>query len=91
VDFVHIDTALLTRLYALIAVEHRSRRAHLVGVSTYLHVQVPFGTRRVLVGGSTSTGVRVLEVFGVELVIGAVFCDVEQRLVDLLAQWRTGR
>ncbi|MGH3435448.1 MAG: hypothetical protein ACRDRN_03170 [Sciscionella sp.] len=31
-DFVHIDTTFLTRLYALIAVDHGSRRAHLVGV-----------------------------------------------------------
>ena len=35
VDFVSVDTVLLTRLYALIAVEHRSRRAYLVGVSTH--------------------------------------------------------
>ena len=31
VDFLHVDTVLLTRIYALIAVEHGSRRAHLVG------------------------------------------------------------
>jgi putative transposase len=35
VDFVHVDTVLLRRIYALIAVEHGSRRAHLVGVSAY--------------------------------------------------------
>ncbi len=35
VDFVHVDTVSLTRLYALIAVEHRSRRAYLVGVSAH--------------------------------------------------------
>jgi transposase InsO family protein len=33
VDFVHVDTIFLTRLYALIAVEHGSRRAHLLGVT----------------------------------------------------------
>jgi hypothetical protein len=31
VDFVHVDTVMLRRIYALIAVEHRSRRAHLLG------------------------------------------------------------
>ncbi|HEX8933959.1 MAG TPA: hypothetical protein VF788_07165 [Pseudonocardiaceae bacterium] len=34
-DFVQVDTVLLRRIYALIAVEHGSRRAHLVGVSAY--------------------------------------------------------
>jgi putative transposase len=31
VDFVHVDTVFLRRIYALIAVEHGSRRAHLPG------------------------------------------------------------
>src|SRR3954470_1593866 len=31
VDFVHVDTVVLRRIYALVAVEHRSRRAHLLG------------------------------------------------------------
>jgi putative transposase len=35
VDFVHVDTVFLTRIYALIAVAHGSRRAHLVGVSAH--------------------------------------------------------
>src|SRR5437660_1137347 len=35
VDFVHVDTVLLRRIYALIAVEHGSRRTFLVGVSAY--------------------------------------------------------
>jgi putative transposase len=35
VDFVHVDTVLLSRLYALIAVEHGSRWAHLLGVTAY--------------------------------------------------------
>jgi putative transposase len=35
VDFVHVDTVLLRRIYALIAVEHGSRRAFLVGVSAH--------------------------------------------------------
>jgi putative transposase len=32
---VHVDTVLLKRIYALIAVEHDSRRAHLIGVTTH--------------------------------------------------------
>jgi transposase InsO family protein len=35
VDFMHVDTVFLTRIYALIAVAHGSRRAHLIGVSAH--------------------------------------------------------
>jgi putative transposase len=35
VDFVAVDTVLLRRIYALIAVEHGSRRAHLLGVTAH--------------------------------------------------------
>jgi transposase InsO family protein len=35
VDFLHVDTVLLKRIYALIAVEHGCRRAHLIGVSAH--------------------------------------------------------
>jgi putative transposase len=35
VDFVHVDTVMLRRIYALIAVEHSSRRAHLLGVTAH--------------------------------------------------------
>jgi hypothetical protein len=31
VDFLHVDTVFLRWIYALIAVEHGSRRAHLIG------------------------------------------------------------
>ena len=34
-DFVHVDTVLLRRLYALIVIEHGSRRVHLVGITAY--------------------------------------------------------
>jgi hypothetical protein len=32
-SFVHVDTVLLKRIYALIVIEHGSRRVHLVGIS----------------------------------------------------------
>ncbi len=32
VDFVHVDTMLLTRLYVLVFIEHGTRRMHLAGV-----------------------------------------------------------
>jgi transposase InsO family protein len=33
VDFVHVDTALLRRIYALIVIEHGTRRVHLAGIT----------------------------------------------------------
>jgi hypothetical protein len=33
VDFVHVDTVLLRRVYALVVIEHGTRRAHLAGVT----------------------------------------------------------
>ncbi|WP_425569957.1 hypothetical protein, partial [Nonomuraea soli] len=33
VDFLHVDTINLKRIYALVLLEHRSRRAHLLGVT----------------------------------------------------------
>ena len=35
VDFLHVDTILLRRIYILIGIEHDSRRAHLLGVSAH--------------------------------------------------------
>jgi len=32
-DFVHVDTVLLRRLYALIIIEHGTRRVHLAGIT----------------------------------------------------------
>jgi len=33
VDFVHVDTLLLRRIYALIIIEHGTRRVHLAGIT----------------------------------------------------------
>jgi hypothetical protein len=33
VGFVHVDTVLLRRVYALIVIEHGSRRVHLAGIT----------------------------------------------------------
>jgi putative transposase len=35
VDFVHMDTVLLRRVYALIVIEHGTRRAHLAGITAH--------------------------------------------------------
>jgi hypothetical protein len=35
VDFLHVDTALLTRMYVLVFIEHGSRRMHLGGVTAH--------------------------------------------------------
>ncbi|MGH3599824.1 MAG: hypothetical protein ACRDQH_06035, partial [Pseudonocardiaceae bacterium] len=35
VDFMQVDTVVLRRIYALIAVEHRSRRVYLLGVTAH--------------------------------------------------------
>jgi putative transposase len=35
VDFVHVDTVLLRRIYALIVIEHGTRRAHLAGITAH--------------------------------------------------------
>jgi hypothetical protein len=32
-DYVHVDTVLLRRLYALVIIEHGTRRAHLAGIT----------------------------------------------------------
>jgi putative transposase len=34
-DFIHVDTLLLRRIYALIVIEHGTRRVHLAGITAY--------------------------------------------------------
>jgi putative transposase len=35
VDFAHVDTVFLRRLYILVVIEHRSRRVHLAGITSH--------------------------------------------------------
>ena len=62
VDFVHVDTVLLRRIYALIVIEHGTRRVHLAGITAN-----PDGSwttqaaRNVLMGlGQRATSVKFL-------------------------------
>jgi len=36
-DFVYVDTVLLRRIYALIVIEHGTRRVHLAGITANPH------------------------------------------------------
>jgi putative transposase len=62
VDFLHVDTINLKRIYALVMLEHGSRRAHLLGVTA--HPTGPWTTqaaRNVLMDTDTGTqGIRFL-------------------------------
>jgi transposase len=62
VDFAHVDTVNLTRLYALIMLEHGSRRAHLLGITA--NPTGPWTTqaaRNFLMNTDTGTDMRKLK------------------------------
>jgi putative transposase len=71
-DFVHVDTVLLRRLYALIVIEHGTRRVHLVGVTA--NPDGPWTTqaaRNFLMGlGQRATSVKI----GITVGRGASTC-----------------
>ena len=58
-DFFTVDTVLLKRLYVLFAIEHASRRAHLLGVSEHPGNAFVTQVARDLVGDLAETGYQV--------------------------------
>ena len=44
-DFLHLDTVSLKRLYALVFIEHGTRRLHLAGVTAHQPLSGPFSRR----------------------------------------------
>jgi hypothetical protein len=62
IDFVHVDTVLLRRIYALIVIEHGTRRAHLAGITAKPHgAWTTQAARNVLMDlGSRATLVKFL-------------------------------
>ncbi|MEV0830124.1 integrase core domain-containing protein [Nonomuraea rubra] len=60
VDFLHVDTVNLKRLYALVMIEHSSRRAHLLGVTA--HPTGPWTTQaaRNFLMGTDMTNIKFL-------------------------------
>jgi transposase InsO family protein len=62
VDFVHVDTVLLRRIYALIVIEHGTRRVHLAGITAHPDGSwTTQGARNVLIDlGQRATSVKFL-------------------------------
>src|SRR5438552_2853892 len=60
VDFLHVDTVLLKRIYVLVFIEHGTRRMHLGGVTTHptgdWTVQQPATSLSLSAAGSRTSG-----------------------------------
>lgn len=56
-DFIHLATVLLRRVYALIIIEHGTRRAHLAGITA--HPDGAWTTKLPVTSSWTLTGARM--------------------------------